>query len=95
MKLIASVLIIVAVGIAGFLIGRDNFASKYQTEQALNYKLNRSELDGLGEIDEVLQTAFGEDSDYDGVSYRLEPGISRKQVLVPAITDILESYPKE
>lgn len=95
MKLIASVLIIVAVGIAGFLIGRDNFASKYQTEQELNYKLNRSELDGLGEIDEVLQTAFGEDSDYDGVSYRLKPGISRKQVLVPAITDILESYPKE
>lgn len=44
---------------------------------------------------EVLQTAFGDDSDYDGVSYRLEPGISRKQVLVPAITTILESYPKE
>ena len=44
---------------------------------------------------EVLQTAFGEDTVYDGVSYRLEPGISRKQVLVPAITDVLESYPKE
>ena len=44
---------------------------------------------------EVLETAFGDDSVYDGISYRLEPGISRKQVLVPAITDILESYPKE
>lgn len=44
---------------------------------------------------EVLQAAFGEVADYDGVSYRLEPGISRKQVLVPAITDILESYPRE
>lgn len=44
---------------------------------------------------EVLQTAFGKDADYDGVSYRLEPGISRKQVLVPAITDILASDPKD
>ncbi len=44
---------------------------------------------------EVLETAFGENAVYDGTSYRLEPGISRKQVLVPAITDILESYPKE
>ncbi len=39
--------------------------------------------------------AFGEKATYDGVSYRLEPGISRRQVLVPAITDILESYPHE
>ena len=44
---------------------------------------------------EVLETAFGDDAVYDGISYRLEPGISRKQVLVPAITGILESYPKE
>lgn len=44
---------------------------------------------------EVLETAFGDDAAYNGTSYRLEPGISRKQVLVPAITDILESYPKE
>ena len=44
---------------------------------------------------EVLEAAFGNDAVYDGVSYRLEPGISRKQVLVPAITEILEAYPKE
>ena len=44
---------------------------------------------------EVLKTAFGEDAVFDGTSYRIEPGISRKQVLVPAITDILVSYPKE
>ena len=43
----------------------------------------------------VLEEAFGEKATYDGVSYRLEPGISRRQVLVPAITDILESYPHE
>ena len=44
---------------------------------------------------EVLEAAFGDDAVYDGVSYRLVPGISRKQVLVPAITDILEAYPRE
>ena len=44
---------------------------------------------------EVLEAAFGDDAVYDGVSYRIEPGISRKKVLVPAITDILEAYPKE
>ena len=44
---------------------------------------------------EVLEAAFGDDAVYDGVSYRIEPGISRKQVLVPAITDILEAYPRE
>ena len=44
---------------------------------------------------EVLETTFGDNAVYDGISYRLEPGMSRKQVLVPAITDILESLPKE
>ncbi len=44
---------------------------------------------------EVLETAFGDAAVKDGISYRLEPGISRKRVLVPAITGVLEDYPKE
>ncbi len=44
---------------------------------------------------EVLEAAFGEIAVYDGTSFRLEPGISRKSVLVPAITEVLESHPKE
>ncbi len=44
---------------------------------------------------EVIESAFGETAVYDGVSFRIEPGISRKKVLVPAITDVLESCPKE
>ena len=44
---------------------------------------------------EVIEAAFGERAVYDGTSYRLEPGVSRKKELVPAITDLLESYPKE
>ena len=45
--------------------------------------------------DEIIRTAYGDRAVFDGTSYRLEPGISRKKELVPAITDILESYPKE
>ncbi len=44
---------------------------------------------------EVLETAFGDEAVYDGIAYRLESDISRKRVLVPEITDILNSYPKE
>lgn len=45
--------------------------------------------------DEIIKTAYGDRAVFDGTSYRLEPGISRKKELVPAITDLLESYPKE
>ena len=38
---------------------------------------------------EVLRSAFP-DAVFDGTSFILSPGISRKQVLVPAITDVLE-----
>ena len=44
---------------------------------------------------DVLETAFADSAVFDGTFYRIEPGISRKKVLVPAITDVLESYPKE
>lgn len=44
---------------------------------------------------EVIETAFGDTAESDGTSYRLEPGISRKKVLVPAITDVLEAHPTE
>ena len=45
--------------------------------------------------DEVLRTAFGDRADYDGTSYKIEPYASRKAVFIPAITDVLEAYPKE
>lgn len=43
----------------------------------------------------VIETAFGDKAVSDGTAYRFEPGMSRRQVLVPAITDVLEAYPKE
>ena len=45
--------------------------------------------------EEVLQTAFGDQAVYDGTSWKVEPYASRKAVFIPAITDVLESYPKE
>ena len=50
-KWTAFVLVIAATGTAGFLAGNTTLASKYQAERELNYKLNRSDLDGLGKID--------------------------------------------
>ena len=44
---------------------------------------------------DVLKEAFGEKLEFDGTSYILEPGVSRKQVLVPAISDVLAAFPQE
>ncbi len=44
---------------------------------------------------EVLEAAFGDRAVFDGTSYVFKPGISRKQVLVPAITEVLEAHPTE
>ena len=44
---------------------------------------------------EVLNTAFEGKVDFDGTSYVLKPGISRKQVLVPKISDVLKLHPGE
>ncbi len=41
------------------------------------------------------ETAYGDRAQFDGTSFRFEPGISRKKELVPAITAVLEAYPKE
>ena len=44
---------------------------------------------------EVLEAAFGDRAVFDGTSYVFKPGISRKQALVPAITEVLEAHPTE
>ena len=44
---------------------------------------------------EVLETAFEGAAEFDGTAYVLEPGVSRRQVLVPAVSDVLEAHPKE
>lgn len=44
---------------------------------------------------EVLQTAFGDTATYTGQWYVLDSYASRKKIVVPAITQVLEAYPKE
>ena len=44
---------------------------------------------------EVIEAAYGDIAEFNGTSYILEPGVSRKKDLVPAITDFLEAHPKE
>ena len=42
------------------------------------------------EAAKVIEEAFGDRAVFDGTSYRLEPGMSRKKGVVPAITDVLQ-----
>lgn len=44
---------------------------------------------------DVLKAAFGDKAISDGLSYRIEPYASRKKVFIPAITKVLESFPKK
>ena len=44
------------------------------------------------EAKEVIEEAFGDRAVFDGTSFRIEPGISRKKDLVPAITDVLMGH---
>lgn len=44
---------------------------------------------------EILEAAFGDRAEYDGTSFVMTPSVSRKVVVVPAITDVLNAHPKE
>ena len=44
---------------------------------------------------ETLKEAFGDKLVYDGTSYILKPGVSRRKVLAPALIEVLENHPKE
>ena len=40
----------------------------------------------------VIRDAFGDEPEYDGITFAFKPGMSRKQVLVPKIDEVLEKY---
>ena len=44
---------------------------------------------------DVIQSAFPDTASFDGTCFRFEPGMARKQVLVPAINSVLDTYPRE
>ncbi len=45
--------------------------------------------------EEVLEAALSDIAVHEGIWYRIEPYASRKKVVVPAITNVLESQPEE
>ena len=44
---------------------------------------------------QVIKLAFGDKAVSDGVTYVFRESMSRKKVMVPAITDVLEANPKK
>ena len=44
---------------------------------------------------EVIEAAFGDQAAWNGTAFVFEPGVSRKQVLVPAISEALAAHPHE
>lgn len=67
-----------------------------ETEETASVTEQKEEIEKYDEAaDEVLKAAFGDRAVFDGTSYVLKPGISRKKEMVPAITDVLEASPKE
>ena len=61
------IIIMVAVGAVCFLFGQNLADSKHQAEQELNYRLNLSDLDGLGEIDGTIYVTGHKSPDSDTV----------------------------
>ena len=66
-KWIALVFVVAAVGAAGFWLGRNLAASNEQAQRELNYKLNRSDLDGLGTVDGTIYVTGHKSPDADTV----------------------------
>ena len=64
--------------------------SIYHDDISVNYLVASDEAAA-----ETLKEAFPDQLEFDGTAYILRPGVSRRQVLVPALTKVLESHPKE
>ena len=64
--------------------------SIYHDDISVNYLVASDEAAA-----EILKEAFPDQLEFDGTAYILRPGVSRRQVLVPALTKVLESHPKE
>ncbi|MBQ1403527.1 MAG: DHH family phosphoesterase, partial [Oscillospiraceae bacterium] len=65
---ICSVLILLAaMGIGGFFLGKTTEERYYQQEKALNILLNRSDLEGLGEIEGTIYVTGHKSPDSDTV----------------------------
>ncbi|MGN0404181.1 MAG: DHH family phosphoesterase [Bariatricus sp.] len=66
-KMLVIVLVAISIGIGGFFVGRAVEASRYKAEQKRNIMLNRSDLDGLGEITGTIYVTGHRSPDSDTV----------------------------
>ena len=64
--------------------------SVYHDDIDVNYIVPSDEM-----ASGLLDTAFGEAGEWKNGVYRLEPGVSRRKVLVPRLTDALSLHPGE
>jgi hypothetical protein len=64
--------------------------SVYHDDIDVNYIVPSDEM-----ASGLLDTAFGEAGEWENGVYRLEPGVSRRKVLVPRLTDALSLHPGE
>ena len=88
-------LVIAAVGIAGFLMGHSITALKYQAERELNYKLNLSDLDGLGKIDGTIYVTGHKSPDADTVGSSIAYAALLQKLGYDAIPVVLGSINNE
>lgn len=89
------VFVIGTVGATGFFIGRNVAETQYKAEQELNVKLNRSDLDGLGEIKGTIYVTGHKSPDSDTVGSSIAYAELLKQLGYDARAVVLEKINNE
>ena len=65
--LILMILVAIGTGVGGYFLGKNEATSQYEAERELNILLNRSELEGLGEIEGIIYVTGHKSPDSDTV----------------------------
>ena len=84
-----------AAGTGGFLIGRNSAESTYRSEHEQNIRLNRSDLDGLGEIKGTIYVTGHKSPDSDTVGSSIAYADLLRQLGYDAKAVVLDNINKE
>ena len=84
-----------AAGTGGFLIGRNSAEAAYRSEHELNIRLNRSDLDGLGEIKGTIYITGHKSPDSDTVGSPIAYADLLRQLGYDAKAVVLDNINKE
>lgn len=87
--IICTIMLIAAAGTAGFFYGKSTEADHYQAKENLNILLNRSELDGLGEIDGTIYVTGHKSPDSDTVGSSIAYAALLKKLGYDAVPVVL------